>query len=134
MAGPQVIDVPRGRLSLDDEGHVTLEFNPEFKSKINGRMSKAQKFVDSEVLRLDAPLMPIKTGFMIQSGILGTEIGSGEVNYLAVYSDRQYYHTARTRSYDANRGSYWFERMKAANLNTIREGALKIASGGSKNG
>ena len=119
MAGPKEIDVPRGKLSLDDEGHVTLEFNPNFKSEINGRMSRAQKFVDSEVLRLDAPLMPIKTGFMIQSGILGTEIGSGEVNYLALYSNRQYYHTARTRSYDANRGSYWFERMKADRLNDI---------------
>ena len=131
MAGPQQIDVPRGKLTLDSDGHVTLEFNPGFKSEINGRMSRAQKFVDSEVLRLDAPLMPIKTGFMIQSGTLGTEIGSGEVNYLAVYSDKQYYDTARTRSYDANRGSYWFERMKAANLNTIREGAKRIASGGS---
>ena len=131
MAGPQQIDVPRGRLTLDSGGHVTLEFKPGFKSEINGRMSRAQKFVDSEVLRLDAPLMPIKTGFMIQSGTLGTEIGAGEVNYLAVYSDKQYYDTARTRSYDANRGSYWFERMKAANLNTIREGARRIASGGS---
>lgn len=131
MAGPKEIDVPRGKLSLDDGGHVTLEFNPNFKSEINGRMSRAQKFVDSEVLRLDAPLMPIKTGFMIQSGTLGTEIGAGEVNYLAVYSSKQYFKTARTRSYDANRGSYWFERMKAANLKTIQEGAKKIASGGS---
>ena len=89
MAGPQQIDVPRGRLTLDSGGHVTLEFKPGFKSEINGRMSRSQKFVDSEVLRLDAPLMPIKTGFMIQSGTLGTEIGAGEVNYLAVYSDKQ---------------------------------------------
>ena len=131
MSGPQEINIPRGSLRLDDEGHVTLEFNPNYRSKINGRMSKAQKFVDSEVLRLDAPLMPIKTGFMIQSGTLGTEIGSGRVNYLAVYSHKQYYETARTRSYDANRGSYWFERMKAANLTTIRAGARVIAAGGS---
>lgn len=126
---PKEINVPKGTLKLDSDGHVTLTFNPDYATQVNVRMTAAQKFVDSEVLRLDAPLMPIKTGFMIQSGILGTDIGSGEVRYLAPYSHKQYYDTARTRPYDAQRGSYWFERMKAANLEAIRKGAKAYAAG-----
>lgn len=131
---PMEINVPKGSLKLDSDGHVTLTFNPEYISQVNVRMTAAQKFIDSEVLRLDAPLMPIKTGFMIQSGTLGTDVGSGEVHYLAPYSHKQYYDTARTRPYDAQRGSYWFERMKAANLETIRKGARAFAAGGRSSG
>ena len=89
-------------------------------------MGKAQKFIDSEVLRLCDPLVPMDTGNLKQSGERATTIGSGNVLYNAEYAAVQYYETAQTRSYDANRGSFWFERMKADHKDAILRGARKI--------
>ena len=61
-----------------------------------------------------------------KSGILGTVVGSGEVNYIAPYAAHQYYDTAEVRSYDANRGAKWFDRMKTAEKEDIFRGAEKI--------
>ena len=51
----------------------------------------------------------------------GYRIGSGEVKYIAPYARRQYYGTATSRSYDANRGGLWFERMKTKNKAAIKK-------------
>ena len=61
-----------------------------------------------------------------KSGKLGTEIGSGEVNYIAPYAAPQYYNTAESRPYDGNRGAKWFERMKTEEKDDILRGADKI--------
>lgn len=82
-------------------------------------LSKKQEIIDSEVLRLCAPLVPFRTGSLERSGTLGTVIGSGEVKYIAPYARAQYYNTAQTRSYDPRRGGKWFERMKTANKDQI---------------
>ena len=97
---------------------------------MSDNVNKAQQFVDSEVLRLCDPLVPMQTGMLKKSGTLGTDIGSGEVNYIAPYAAMQYYNTAQTRDYDSNRGAYWFERMKAAHKKEILEGAKNLAGGG----
>ena len=64
-----------------------------------------------------------------KSGILGTQIGSGEVNWIAPYAAAQYYNTADSRSYDAQRGGRWFERMKADHRDEILRGAKKLGGG-----
>ena len=61
-----------------------------------------------------------------KSGKLGTDVGSGEVDYIAPYAAMQYYGTADTRPYDANRGAHWFERTKVAEKEDILRGADKI--------
>ena len=70
--------------------------------------------------------MPLQTGMLEKSGKLGTEIGSGEVNYIAPYAADQYYNTSETRPYDSNRGANWFERMKVDEKESILKGAEKI--------
>jgi hypothetical protein len=55
----------------------------------------------------------LQSGILKKSGTLGTEIGSGEVDWIAPYARKQYYDTPETRVYDPMRGSLWFERMKA---------------------
>ena len=87
-----------------------------------------QKYVDSEALRLSSPYVPFKTGNLDRSGIRGTNIGSGEVIYNAPYSSKQY-NTATTRSYDAQRGGLWFERMKIDHKEEIMRGAKKLSGG-----
>lgn len=82
------------------------------------------------MLRFCSTRVPFQTGMLQKSGILGTEVGSGEVRYIAPYSARQYYKTARSRTYDANRGAFWFERGKLVERQRILQGALRLAGGG----
>ena len=88
-----------------------------------------QKYVDSEVLRLSSPYVPFQTGMLDKSGILGTDVGSGEVNYIAPYAAAQYYRTSVSRPYDSQRGAKWFERMKIDHKDEILRGAKKISGG-----
>lgn len=120
------ITAPQGSIVITEKGKAKLTWNPDFASKRNAQFSRKQRFVDSEVLRRCSPRVPFRTGMLEKSGILGTEIGSGEVNYIAPYAAAQYYETADTRLYDANRGAHWFERMKVAEKEDILRGADKI--------
>jgi len=71
-------------------------------------------------LRYDDPLMPRQTGAMIKSGIISTVLGSGEITYNTPYSRRQYY---EHKGGKGQRGSKWFERMKASHKEIIMKGA-----------
>jgi hypothetical protein len=128
MTAP-IIETPRGNISIQG-GKAVLAFNPDFQPKWQGRYSKAQKFVDSEVLRRSEPYTPLLTSMLIKSGILGTDIGSGTVQWIAPYARYQYYLNRKTKSTTgALRGSFWFERMKKAHGRKIIAGARKIAGG-----
>ena len=123
------IQTPRGCISTvqTKNGKITarLEWNPGFGPEMSGKLNKAQVFVDSEVLRYSDPYVPMDTGMLKQSGILGTELGSGEVIYNAPYAKKQYY----SNRGNGMRGKLWFERMKADHKDDILRGAAKIAGG-----
>jgi hypothetical protein len=110
---------------------LTVKWGSDFHGKWQGRFSHAQRFVDSEVLRLSAPLIPHRTGTLIKSGQLGTVIGSGEVHWTAPYARKQYFSPGYKHS-EPQRGAYWFERMKAIHGTQIKNGAKRIAGGGTK--
>jgi len=82
-----------------------------------------QKYIDSEVLRRGDPYVPFDTGYLKKSGILGTKIGSGEVDYIAPYADINYYNNAGRGTQGIQRGGMrgklWFERMKADHLTDL---------------
>ncbi len=78
MSGP-VIETPRGKVVRTKTGKARLTWNTNFQPKWQVRYSRAQRFVDSEVLRTCEPMIPLLTGMLIKSGILGTDIGSGIV-------------------------------------------------------
>lgn len=145
------ITTPRGTLSVQGNEAV-LEWNPDFASKWAGQYSEAQKYVDSEVLRLCEPYTPFLTGFLIKEGDLGTEIGSGEVVWLGPYARFQYYGkvmvgiesrsawakkgerkvvTDKDLTYHGGglRGSFWFQRAKEVYGDQVIEGARRIAGG-----
>lgn len=135
MARPNLtITTPRGTVfsvtMKNGKTKAVLEWSPGFGRGYTGNFTKAQKFVDNEVLRFCSARVPFDTGMLQKSGILGTEVGSGEVRYIAPYSARQYYKTAQSRSYDANRGGRWFERGKAVERQRILQGAQRLARGG----
>ena len=124
------IATPKGSIIVTKSGKAKLTWNPGFSDKWNDQYSRAQIFVDTQVLRLSDPYVPMQTGMLKQSGTLGTEIGSGEVLWIAPYAQKQYYDTADYRDYDPQRGGHWFERMKADHGTAIIAGAKRRAGGG----
>ena len=87
---------------------------------------KVQQIIDSEVLRRSDPLVPKDTGMLIDSGILSTDIGSGEVNYETPYAAKQYYTTGYRHA--PGRICKWFEAVKVQK-HDILETAAKAAGG-----
>ena len=128
MTGP-VIDTPRGKIIIDKPTmKARLIWNPNFQPIWQRRYSMAQKFVDSEVLRLSEPFVPLRTGMLIMSGILGTDVGSGTVQWIAPYAKSQYYSKRKPGSETGPlRGPQWFQRMKAISGKTIIAGARRLA-------
>lgn len=115
---------------------ITTHIKPT--SKILGERGldpggRAQQYVDSEVLRLTDPYVPMLTGALKKSGITGTVVGSGLVVYKAPHARRQYYTNAGRGKQGTQRGGlrgrYWFARMKADHGKQIIAGAKKIAGG-----
>jgi hypothetical protein len=132
MPSPK-IETPRGKIIVKGNGRAELTFNPNFRPKWQGHYSNAQRFVDSEVLRLSDPFVPLRTGMLLMSGTLGTFIGSGKVSWIAPYAKAQYYAKRAPGSETGPlRGPYWFLRMKMVYKNQIIEGARKIAGEGSE--
>jgi hypothetical protein len=126
-----IIETPRGFIHQWPGGKAVLIWNTRFK-RWQKQYSQAQRFVDSEVLRLSEPYIPLLTGMLIKSGILGTEIGSGLVQWIAPYARPQYYSSRAVGSETgARRGPFWFQRMKELSGRRILAGARRIAGGGS---
>ena len=133
MAGGFKIETPKGAVftTTGKNGKIIawLEWNKNFCAERSDQFNQTQRFVDSEVLRLSSPYVPFQTGMLDKSGILGTDVGSGEVNYIAPYAAAQYYRTSVSRPYDSQRGAKWFERMKIDHKDEILRGAKKISGG-----
>jgi len=130
-----IIQTPQGFVAVNRQGKAylrwTLKWDHRFQPRWNGRYSAAQKFVDSEVLRLSEPFVPLRTGMLVKSGILGTDIGSGVVSYIAPYARRHYYSPRKPGSETGPlRGPHWFHRMKEVHGPKIIAGARRIAGGG----
>lgn len=124
------IQTPRGTIIQTGNTSCRLTWNPGFGPQTSARYSRAQMFLDSEVLRLSTPYIPMKTSMLIKSGILGTVVGSGTVQWIAPYAKPQYYNTADTRSYNPKRGGHWFNRMKADHGKALIAKTRIIAGGG----
>ena len=119
------IKTPRGVVSVSKSGKTKLTWSEDFSKRRGEQFDAVQKMVDSEVLRQSDPYVPMRTGMLKKSGILGTVIGEGVVKYIAPYA-RQNYYTNAGRGQEGTqnggmRGKYWFERMKADHKDEIRE-------------
>jgi len=107
---------------------VNLKFSTR---RFTRQYSRAQAIIDSEVLRLSEPFTPLRTGQLVKSGSAGTDIGSGEVKWIATYSRAQYYSKRKPGSQTGpQRGPYWFERMKAVYGRQLVKMARRAAGGG----
>lgn len=133
MTAP-IIETPKGKIIIAPDGKAELKWNTNFVGKWQKQYSQAQIFVDSEVLRLSEPFIPLLTSMLIKSGILGTDVGSGTVHWIAPYAKAQYYRGRQPGRSKTGplRGAFWFERMKEIHGQKIIAGARRIAGTGSK--
>lgn len=115
---PQPSDV-----TVETNGCKTqLKWNGSFGSSKSAAFSRAQMYVDQEVIRYMDPQTPFRTGAMVRSVTAGSAIGTGHLVYASPYARRQYYeHKSKGR---------WFEKIKSANGDAIRQGAAKIIESG----
>lgn len=107
-----------------------IVFGQNFKKNTQENFDKKQKYIDKEVLRLSDSYVSKRSGNLIESGISGTVIGSGVVEYTSSYGRKQYYENAGMGKEGLNkggglRGKMWFERMKADHKDEILEGIKK---------
>ncbi|MCI1269812.1 MAG: minor capsid protein [Ruminococcus sp.] len=128
-----------------------LKWNKNFGREKSEKFIKAQKFVDSECLRLMVPYTPTLNTGLRKSATTGTVIGNGKLVYTSPYARYQYYGklmvssvtgSAWARSgeskvltpvdlnYSKSReplaGKMWFERMKADKKSAIIRGAKEL--------
>lgn len=125
------IETPRGCIVKNDKNKAELQWNDAFAKNRTQGFNRVQVFIDNEVLRKCDPYVPMDTGTLKKSGILGTVVGSGEVIYIAPYGRYQYYNNKGTGNNNKSglRGPYWFECMKADHKKEIFEGTKKIVEG-----
>ena len=131
---PIVIETPRGKIVVTANGKAQLTWNTGFVSKWTKRYSDAQVWLDNEIVANCEPYVPLRTGMLVKTGILGTEPGGGMVSWIAPYARAQYYRP-RNRVGSVTgplRGPWWFERAKETYIESWRAGVSKRAGGGRK--
>ncbi len=148
------IKQPQGQIVIGKNGRAELTWNPGFQQRWQGKINNAQKFVDSECIRLMDKYTPMLSGMLIKSATLGSKIGSGEIHQIAPYARYQYYGKLMVSSLTGSAwsngekkvltevdlkystsvhplaGPFWFERMKRNHLKEILQGAQKYAERG----
>lgn len=119
------IKTPRGEVLINNRTmKAELVWNPQFIDDMNKKYSQGgslQQFVDSEYLRTVEPYWPLLTGALIQSGILGTIIGSGLIRYVAPYARQQYFEgrSPGESQTGALRGRMPHDRWKSDNITSF---------------
>lgn len=93
-----------------------------------------QRKLDSDVLNYCSGFVPRRSGALINSGYKGTKIGSGVICYSSPYARYQYYGVSKKGKAlhyhgGGQRGSFWFDRMKATKKYSLLKDAA-IAAGG----
>ena len=76
---------------MDFNGSLKLVWNSELGIQTEERLKAAQRYIDSECIRLMVPYTPRRNGFLEESVKAGTVIGSGELKYLSRYARYLYY-------------------------------------------
>jgi hypothetical protein len=132
MKQTNFIETPKGRIVQGPNGKAQLIWNTAYVPKWNGLYNGVQRFIDSEVLTQCEKYTPLRTSMLIKSGTLGTDIGSGVVQWIAPYAKGQYYRGRLPGTSDTGplRGRFWFQRMKVNHGHSIIKKAKSIVRRG----
>ena len=103
---------------------ISFNFDSRLASRLNANFDKAQRYVDSEVLRLSEPYIPRLTGTLINSGYSSTSIGTGKVVWETPYARRRHFEAGKNQT--GIRGPHWVKRMMNNRGQEIVKGVEKI--------
>lgn len=112
-----------------------IDLNAQFqwndRNRIPQNIERAQKYLDSQVLKDTDKYVPMRTGNLAKSGIIGTVIGSGELEYAAPYARKVYYgvNINFSKSRHPLACAKFFEASKAVNKNAWIAEVRRIAGG-----
>ena len=107
----------RGVLFSTAKGGSILRWNKNGAKQLDENFDKVQVFIDNTVARHMDAYVPMRTGVLKKSVILGSRMGSGELIYIAPYAHKRYY--SSNAKLKGKRGSRWFARMWAARRDTV---------------
>lgn len=100
--------------------------------RLEGQIDIAQKWLDNEVLKDCQPFVPMRTGNLMNSGIHGTKLGSGEVEYNAPYAKKIYYgvHMKFSPLKHPQACALFFEKAKGIHKPKWKDGVQRKLRGG----
>ena len=117
--------VDKIRISDSNDGKLQIKWHG-YEDTINKKLDYAQKFVDSEVIRLCDPYTPEDSSDLIKSVTINTKIGSGKVIWRTPYARRMYYGNYAYRGAPI-KGSHWGARaMNAGGYAKIKKGVAEV--------
>ncbi len=115
----------RGTLLTNERGNAVIEWRGGAQ-RMNQRYSAIQKFIENTVVRHMNPFVPMRTGILAKSVVLGSRMGSGELVYIAPYSRKVYLGEKKdgtkmkfSKSRHPKATEKWAEHMKAARMPQI---------------
>lgn len=126
------IQTPYGRTFIKTgELTATLEWNPEFADHMNRRYAEGsplQIFIDETIMQGIQPYMPLLTGTMINSMILATTPGTGEIRVRTPYAKKQYFEGREPGESQTGplRGRLYAPRWKADNWRTFMDSVRRF--------
>lgn len=135
MAAPTVNAAPNTTITAKANGvsvKATLKFNSSMPKQRTAQLQRAQAMLDSEVMRVMEPYMPLDTGMMIASMQTATHPGSGEIHVNTPYAAKVNYVTGIMGKNGPNRGRRFFDRMKADKLAYLKAFVAKALGARSK--
>lgn len=110
------ITTDRGTLLVNASGKAIIRWNKSA-PPTQENFDKLQVFIDNTVVRHMDAYVPMRTGMLKKSVILGSTMGSGELVFIAPYAHKRYY--SKNGRLSGKRGRRWFHRMWAARKDTI---------------
>lgn len=98
------------------KSRVTVEIDEaKIRREFGASLKRAQAILDTQVLKDTDPYVPMVTGTLRNSGITGSDIGSGTLRWAAPYAAKQYYTSPnKTTAEHPKATMFWFEAAKAA--------------------
>lgn len=126
MADKVTLSVPQGKIKVDSNGLAYIQYNPNFKPKMEKVISKTQVFVDNEVIKYLQAYVSFRTGTQSLSIKLSSQPGNGEVYINTPYAAYQAY-SPRIKKMVGKRGKQPFERMKSDKKDVILKGASEVS-------
>jgi len=87
-------------------------------ARLKGFIGRLQPILDTQVLKDSNYYAPMDTGNLMSSGITGSKIGSGQLQWTAPYAKKMYYGVGYKFDLSANPNAQakWFEKAKATKM------------------